>query len=611
MITKQFQNLIRHLPAGYAQYEAVVDAATGLIEDFIFLDANEEFENIIGMKKNKILGRRISDIIPKEKFNIFEWSLHFGNDVQSGIAEEMTRYMYIYDKYCTIKAFACGNMYFSTILSVNDMDHVVKLQQDMAMQHLLDIFYGHSASMLIVQSNTGEIINANQAACRFYGYTKKQLLNLTMNDIECTVADKGKKDGNLDEIHSKLFIHQLSDGQKKVVSVYVSPITFCEDEYALFIVCDMLDANKYTENQDLDSEEIERLCYSNHYDELTGLYNRYYISEKIKSYDFSSVLPVAVIMCDVNGLKVFNDVFGREKGDELLKKVSGLLQDTCRKDDIIARWGEDEFLVLLPRTSKINAYKVIQRINKKLEEKKGDIMRLSMSFGFAIKCDENEDVQQTLKEAEKWMHHKKLLDGRSYRSTIINTLLSILYEKSAETEEHSRRLAKHCFKMGRLLKFPAEEMSELLLLAILHDIGKIGIDQQILIKPSKLTAQEWQEMQQHCEIGHRIIKNIPELAVVAEYVLLHHERWDGTGYPKGYKGEEIPLPCRLLAIADAYDVMTNGRVYKEAMSHEVAVEELKRNSASQFDPACVEIFLQTINDLSSYEFDNDFLLHMK
>jgi len=496
-------------------------------------------------------------------------------------------------------------------LSVNDMDHVVKLQQDMAMQHLLDIFYGHSASMLIVQSNTGEIINANQAACRFYGYTKKQLLNLTMNDIECTVADKGKKDGNLDEIHSKLFIHQLSDGQKKVVSVYVSPITFCEDEYALFIVCDMLDANKYTENQDLDSEEIERLCYSNHYDELTGLYNRYYISEKIKSYDFSSVLPVAVIMCDVNGLKVFNDVFGREKGDELLKKVSGLLQDTCRKDDIIARWGEDEFLVLLPRTSKINAYKVIQRINKKLEEKKGDIMRLSMSFGFAIKCDENEDVQQTLKEAEKWMHHKKLLDGRSYRSTIINTLLSILYEKSAETEEHSRRLAKHCFKMGRLLKFPAEEMSELLLLAILHDIGKIGIDQQILIKPSKLTAQEWQEMQQHCEIGHRIIKNIPELAVVAEYVLLHHERWDGTGYPKGYKGEEIPLPCRLLAIADAYDVMTNGRVYKEAMSHEVAVEELKRNSASQFDPACVEIFLQTINDLSSYEFDNDFLLHMK
>jgi diguanylate cyclase (GGDEF)-like protein/PAS domain S-box-containing protein len=608
MITKHFQSLVRHLPAGYAQYEAVVNTATGLIEDFIFLDANEEFENIIRVKKNKILGRRISDVIPKEMFNIFEWSLHFGNDVQNGIIEEMTRYIYIYDKYCMIKAFASGDMYFTTILSVNESDHTIK---SIAMQQLMDIFYTHSAIMLIVEADTGEIINANETACKFYGYTKEQFLNLNMSYIHCDMVDKTLKGNSVTGSNNKFFIHTLGNGQKRVVNVCSSPIAFFEGKYNLLIICDMLKADEYITRHDLDSEEIERICYANHYDELTGLYNRYYISEKITSYDFSSVLPIAVIMCDVNGLKVFNDVFGREKGDELLKKVSDLLKETCRKDDIIARWGEDEFLVLLPQTSKINAYKIIQRIKKKLEDKRTDIMHLSMSFGFAIKCDKDGDIQQTLKEAEKWMHHKKLLDGRSYRSTIINTLLSMLYEKSAETEEHSRRLAKHCFKMGRLLKFSAEEMSELLLLAILHDIGKIGINQQILIKPSKLTSQEWQAMQQHCEIGYRIIKNIPELSVVAEYVLLHHERWDGAGYPKGYKGEEIPLPCRLLSIADAYDVMTNGRVYKKAMSHEAAVEEIKRNSASQFDPACVEIFLRTINDSSNYEFDNDFLLHMK
>jgi diguanylate cyclase (GGDEF)-like protein/PAS domain S-box-containing protein len=610
MTIKKFQSLMKHLPAGYAQYEAVINKTTGEITDYIFLDANEEFENIIRIKRNKIIGRRISDIIPKEMFKKFEWSLHFGNDVQSGLVEEITQYMYIYDKYCKIKAFKYGNMHFATMLIAENIKNNT-LQNNKAMKHLLDLFYEHSAVMLLVRSDTGEIINANQAACEFYGYTKEQFSALSLQSICCDAVNETQKENNEKKAPGKLFIHQLSNGEKRVVNVHSSPVGFLEHDCNLMIIFDITSADKYIKQRHREGKQTEEMFYSKHYDELTGLYNRYYISEKIKNFDFKSVLPVAIVMCDINGLKVFNDVFGREKGDELLKKVSHILKETCRNDDVIARWGEDEFLILLPQTSKINAYKVIQRINKALEAKRSEIMQLSMSFGFAIKCDENEDIQQKLKEAEKWMHHKKLLDGKSYRSTIINTLLSILYEKSAETEEHSRRLAKHCFKMGRLLKFPSEEMSELLLLAILHDIGKIGIDQQILIKPDKLTAQEWEKMKQHCEIGYRIIKNIPELSTVAEYVLLHHERWDGKGYPKGYKDTQIPLPCRLLAIADAYDVMTNGRVYKEAMSHEAAIEELKCNSASQFDPDCVEIFLQTISDLSEYEFDNDFVLHMQ
>jgi HD-GYP domain-containing protein (c-di-GMP phosphodiesterase class II) len=155
-------------------------------------------------------------------------------------------------------------------------------------------------------------------------------------------------------------------------------------------------------------------------------------------------------------------------------------------------------------------------------------------------------------------------------------LLATLYENSAETEEHSKRLQDCCLSIGKKLKLSNQELSELSLLAVLHDIGKIGISQQVLQKPGPLTSQEWEEVRRHPEIGYRITKNIPELSIVAEYILLHHERWDGTGYPKGLKGEEIPLLCRILAVADAYDVMTHGRVYKAACDTGSAIVEFKK-----------------------------------
>jgi HD-GYP domain-containing protein (c-di-GMP phosphodiesterase class II) len=141
------------------------------------------------------------------------------------------------------------------------------------------------------------------------------------------------------------------------------------------------------------------------------------------------------------------------------------------------------------------------------------------------------------------------------------------------------------------LKFSGKDLDQLTLLTMLHDIGKVAIRESILKKPGPLTLEEWEEMKKHPEIGYRIAQNTPELSAVAEYILFHHERWDGTGYPRGLAGEEIPLLCRILAVADAYDAMTSNRVYRQAMGKQEALAELKRNAGTQFDPALVEKFI--------------------
>lgn len=338
-------------------------------------------------------------------------------------------------------------------------------------------------------------------------------------------------------------------------------------------------------------KQIEFLSYHDH---LTGLYNRRYIEEKISVLDKDGHLPISVIMADVNGLKITNDVFGHKAGDTLLKNVAGLMQKFCKEDDLIARWGGDEFVIIMAGKPLESAEEVIQKIKDAHIAIEGSSLSLSLSLGCACKHTGESSVQQAIQRAEKYMYQQKLLDGKSYRNAIISTLLATLYEKSNETEEHSKRIETYCHAIGRELQLSSKEMDELSLLALLHDVGKVSIDPNILQKPGPLTAEEWEEMKQHPQIGYPIAQATPELAVVADLILSHHERWDGKGYPRGLKGTEIPLSCRILAVADAYDAMTSDRVYRKAMSNEDAVCELEKNSGTQFEPSIVNFFIYTL-----------------
>lgn len=180
------------------------------------------------------------------------------------------------------------------------------------------------------------------------------------------------------------------------------------------------------------------------------------------------------------------------------------------------------------------------------------------------------------------------------RSLYIDIILDILYEKGVEVNEHSMRIYEYCKAISRNLGLNTSEIDELTVFALLHDIGKLGIDLSILNKSAPLTPAEWAQMKRHPEIGYRFANSIPELASVAENILLHHEHWDGKGYPYGLKGEEIPLACRILAVADSFDAMTSDRIYRDAMSKTQAILELGEGAGKQFDPDIIDLFINLL-----------------
>ena len=203
-------------------------------------------------------------------------------------------------------------------------------------------------------------------------------------------------------------------------------------------------------------------------------------------------------------------------------------------------------------------------------------------------------MNDILNVAEDFMYRHKLLESRSYRSSVISSLKKMLYEKSFETEEHAMRLTGLCADAGRLMGLSQSDLNDLELFSMLHDIGKIVVKDSVLLKPSKLTEDEWTEMRKHCEIGYRIAQSAPELSHVADYILCHHEHFDGSGYPQGLKGTQIPLLARILSVADSYDAMVNDRYYRKALSKDAAIAELKRCAGTQFDPDIVKVFLKIL-----------------
>lgn len=338
-------------------------------------------------------------------------------------------------------------------------------------------------------------------------------------------------------------------------------------------------------------EELMKLSYN---DKMTGLKNRAYADMCFKKLDHKANAKYSVIMGDINGLKITNDTYGHKKGDELIKKMAEILEDSCSKGDIICRWGGDEFLILIEGKKHNYVENLIAEIKMKCEEGVKDFgFYVSMALGSANNSG-MADSETVMKIAEQKMYRCKLIDVHSSRNATIKSLKKTLYEKHAETEEHTLRVKNLSLELGRKINLPRHKLEELELLSTLHDIGKIGIPEDILRKPGKLTDKEWIIMKSHTEIGYRIAKAVPELAYVADEILSHHEKYDGTGYPQGLKGEQIPVLSRVINIVDSFDVMTHRREYKEAKSVDYAVQELKRCAGTQFDPMLVEKFLELL-----------------
>ncbi|HCT63423.1 MAG TPA: hypothetical protein DIC19_04920 [Erysipelotrichaceae bacterium] len=338
-----------------------------------------------------------------------------------------------------------------------------------------------------------------------------------------------------------------------------------------------------------------QIQYLDMHDVLTGTYNRKYLEIETIRTNQALYCPLVVLIADINGVRLINDAFGYKEGDQLIIQAASILKQSCGRDALVFRTGGDEFTVLIPHHHESNLHELINHIKYQVdlynEQLDNTALNLSLSLGSAIRTDINVSIEQVMKEAVESLHKNKLLDRKSHFSSVLSSMQATMIAKSEETEEHTGRLAAYVRKMGEWLNLNQSQMDNLILLSMLHDIGKIGIPEHILHKPGKLTDEEWIIMRKHTEIGHRIALASPELHSIAPYILTHHERWDGKGYPKGIKADDIPLLARILSIVDAYDAMTQDRVYRKGMPREDAINELRRCAGSQFDPSLVDLFI--------------------
>jgi diguanylate cyclase (GGDEF)-like protein/PAS domain S-box-containing protein len=339
-------------------------------------------------------------------------------------------------------------------------------------------------------------------------------------------------------------------------------------------------------------QKLRSIEYLSYHDELTGLYNRRFYEEELKRIDIPRNLPLTIFMGDVNGLKLVNDSFGHAAGDELLKKVAQAIKKGCRADDIIARLGGDEFIAILPNTGKEEIDVIINRIKTIVNDEKISDLEISISFGYGTKDNEGQSIQEIFKSAEDSMYRQKLGESSSIKSKTIDLIMNTLYEKNPREQLHSKRVSETCEFISQRIELTEAETQQMKIAGLMHDIGKIGIDEKVLNSTGLLSHEEWEEIKRHSEVGYRILSSCNEFAEIAESVLEHHERWDGKGYPKGLKGESISLTARIIAIADSFDAMTGERTYKASLSIEEAMKEILKCAGTQFDPFIAEVFVK-------------------
>ena len=336
-----------------------------------------------------------------------------------------------------------------------------------------------------------------------------------------------------------------------------------------------------------DEEEIK---YLNCHDVLTGLKNRRCFEKAMELMDNAENLPLSIIFADINGLKMTNDIFGHAAGDELIRKIAEILKESCRENDVIGRLGGDEFIVLLPNTTNEDSMKIMARIKEALSQARVAAIKCSISLGCDTKTDSTQAVTEIMANAENKMYKDKVLNRKNINDGIIDNLMKTLHGRNIKEKVHSERVSILSGKIAEMLGFTATKEKRIKEAGYLHDIGKIVLDEKI-VRGHNLSEAELEIKRQHPIVGYRILNLFDDTLDLAEAVYSHHENWDGTGYPKGLKGEEIPITGRIIAVAEVYDELTNeyGDLH---FDHATAVQKIKAMAGKRFDPAIVEAFMK-------------------
>jgi diguanylate cyclase (GGDEF)-like protein/PAS domain S-box-containing protein len=572
--------LVTQMLQGLAVHEIILDREGNPV-DYRFLDANPSFEKITGLKREDIIGKTVLEIFPGAET---AWIEKCGQVALTGKPQVYENYSEEIGRYYEAVAYRPQPKQFAIIFTdITDRKAAEDALRESEQKY--SSYIENAPDAVFVTDENGNYIEANRAACEITGYSKEELLQMTIRDI---TADGYIKEG------INFFNKVTRDGSMKGMLQYKH-----KDGSNRWWT---IDAVKLTKNRFLgfskdvtDRKKAEdELVHLSYHDQLTGLYNRRFFEEELKRLDTGRNLPLSIVMGDINGLKVINDSFGYESGDTYLKKTAEIIRKACRSDDIIARLGGDEFAVLLVKSDHFGAGKLVKRIEDLILKEEVGRIQLSVSFGYETKINAEQSIADILANAENHKYTHKVYEHASTRSKTIDVIMNALFEKSSRESQHSKRVSALCRAIAAEMNFEKDDINQIRIAGLVHDIGKIGIDEKILNKKERLSDFEWGELKKHPEAGWRILNSMPEFSEIAQFVLDHHEKFDGSGYPNGLKGKEIPIEARIITVSDSYDAMTSKRSYRDAISKEQAVREIIRCSGTHFDPKIVDVFVKKV-----------------
>lgn len=483
-----------------------------------------------------------------------------------------------------------------------------------------DAILNTTRNITITIDGKGIVTSINSTAENFFQKSKELLVNKNhqaiigigkMIDMELPIdriISSGIGVCNLERIYS------FGDGWRSVLNVDCLPMSE-RTPCGVLIVARDISERKILE---------EKLYAMTLRDSMTNLYNHAYLKRRLKEELLKSKdneQSLSYILLDIDDFKFYNDRFGHQAGDALLKEFAQLLKKCVRGKDIVGRYGGDEFAVILPKAGRSTALMLAERIRSTVEKHPFNNKMLvpgnniTVSIGVAIFPDDACDGDELIKLADEAMYRckqnqkngvqlyfsalkefqKELKESEKTLYDSVKMLLGIINSKDRDTYLHLEKVAEYVEIICNHMNLDENIKKDFKIAAFLHDLGKIEIPRTILNKTDQLSKEEWSLIKQHPKWGASILRSMQQMDSIIPLILHHHERYDGNGYPKGLRGEDIPLGARIIAVADSFDAMTTSRPYRKAKSTAEAMEEIVINSGTQFDPLIAGLFAKNLS----------------
>ncbi len=560
--------------------------------------ANQAMFNL-GYKETEVIGQPVDRFIRGKDLN----HLSFEQLMKQKSSHSIELAMYTRNKdilHVLLSSSVLRNQkgeLMGTVFVLHDITQRKQAEKELELQKkYFEALFRNSTDAILFYDKEYRVIDANLRFKEIFGYKPEEVMGKKIIEL----APFNKENAEEVEVAQEVFQGRQvnlestrfrKNGSSLKVSVKGIPVIIDEQVMGGYSI--------YADISDRKQREA-RLHYLSLHDGLTGVNNRQYFEEEMHRLSQGHELPVSIVLVDIDDLKFVNDSLGHDWGDRLLKDCAQILLQSVRKEDVVARIGGDEFALILPGTSENEVAKVRDRIMEGINKYQRDFPQvpLRISLGSAIVNEPDRTLMEAFQEADDRMYKDKVSRKPSIRKGIINSLFDSLSEKDYMEKGHMENLNRLSRELGERIGLSLEQLNRLTLLSRVHDIGKAVISEDILFKKGKLDQREWKEVKRHSEIGYRIANSSTDFKDVAELILHHHENWDGSGYPQGLKGDEIPVECRVFSIVDAFDIMTRDLLYRKAEDVESAVQEIMRCAGKQFDPYFVQIFVEMIRELS-------------